>query len=230
MADHQIPCQPPNHLVENPFVRPDHHRPHEHVQPERRVANPYVVGRDDQQDFQRDGIPQATGNVALQGQMSHPYLIDAPHRYATQHHPQSPPQPYPEPPYMHMHRDMGAGQVASVQAQVFAPEVFQEYHDGYGARFPAADLPEASPGIWPHAAPLANMPPQNGLRTLAGRYINNPDSLVNMIRIRPGPGGHFEPRKKCVPLPGTSICRTLASFFVCRCFVSRYPTLGLRLA
>ena len=36
------------------------------------------------------------------------------------------------------------------------------------------------------------MPQANGLRILAGRFLNNPDTLVNMLRIEPGPGGSFE--------------------------------------
>ena len=35
------------------------------------------------------------------------------------------------------------------------------------------------------------MPPANGLRNLAGRFLNNPDTLVNMLWIEPGPGGRF---------------------------------------
>jgi hypothetical protein len=53
----------------------------------------------------------------------------------------------------------------------------------YGAHLPAADPPEAFPGVQPHAAPPADMPPANGLRNLAGRFLNNPDTLVNMLRI-----------------------------------------------
>ena len=36
------------------------------------------------------------------------------------------------------------------------------------------------------------MLPANGLRILAGRFLNNPDTLVHMLRIEPGPGGRFE--------------------------------------
>jgi hypothetical protein len=40
--------------------------------------------------------------------------------------------------------------------------------------------------------PPADIPPANGLRILAGRFIDNPDTLVNIFRIDPGPGGRFE--------------------------------------
>ena len=81
-----------------------------------------------------------------------------------------------------------------IQLNHLAQEV-QENHDGlhgYGAHPPAADPPNAFPGVWPHPAPPADMPPADGLRILAGRFLNNPDTLVNMLRIEPGPGGRFE--------------------------------------
>jgi hypothetical protein len=69
----------------------------------------------------------------------------------------------------------------------------QENYDGYGAHFPVADPPEAFPGVRPHPAPPADMPPAaNCLRNLAGWLLNNPGTLVNMLRIEPGPGGRFE--------------------------------------
>ena len=71
----------------------------------------------------------------------------------------------------------------------------QENHDGfigYGAHLPAADPLEAFPGVWPHPALPADIPPANGLRILASRFLNNPETLVNMLRIEPGSGGRFE--------------------------------------
>jgi hypothetical protein len=68
-------------------------------------------------------------------------------------------------------------------------------HDGlhdHGAQFPASNPPEAFPGVGPHPPPPADIPPANGLRILAGRFLNNPDTLVNILRIQPGPGGRFE--------------------------------------
>jgi hypothetical protein len=35
------------------------------------------------------------------------------------------------------------------------------------------------------------MPPQNGLRYLAGHYLNNPDMRVNVVWVEPGLGGRF---------------------------------------
>ena len=70
-----------------------------------------------------------------------------------------------------------------------------ENYDGYGAHFPAADPPEVFPGVRPYPAPLADMlPAENGLRNLVGRFLNNPGTLVNMLRIEPGPDGRLEVR------------------------------------
>ena len=69
----------------------------------------------------------------------------------------------------------------------------QENHEAFGAYFPMADPPEDFPGVRPHPAPPADMPPAaNGLRNLIGRFLNNPGTLVNMLRIEPGRNGRFE--------------------------------------
>ncbi|KAI9431136.1 hypothetical protein BJY52DRAFT_1232222 [Lactarius psammicola] len=79
----------------------------------------------------------------------------------------------------------GAAQGVPAQAHAFAPEV-QENHDalfGYGAQFPTADPPKAFPSIRPVNTRV------NVLRNLAGHYLNDPDTLINMVWIEPGPGG-----------------------------------------
>ncbi len=112
-----------------------------------------------------------------------------------------------------MHRDIAVAQGVPAQAHAFAPvcrtflllhiyvqpnypvQEVQENHDGhygYGAQFPAADPPEAFHHVWPNPVPLADMPPVNGLRNLVGRYLNNPDTRINMVWIEPGPGGRFQ--------------------------------------
>ena len=69
----------------------------------------------------------------------------------------------------------------------------QENYDGYGGHFPAADPPEAFPGAQPYPAPPANMPlAANNLRNIAGRFLNNPGTNINMLRIERGPNGRFE--------------------------------------
>ncbi|KAH9165926.1 hypothetical protein EDB89DRAFT_2233138 [Lactarius sanguifluus] len=195
MADNQVPSQsqPANHLSEDVLPPPAAHQPHGYVQ--QRVAGPHVVGND-QQNIHREGIPQPIGNlnVAMQDQIQYPHHIGAPHYNAAQNFPPLP--PYPEVPYVHIHRDVGAAQGVQVQAHAFAQAPgIRENHGGpfgYGAQFPVAGPPEGFPGIWPHPAPRANVPQANGLRNLAGRYLNNPDTLVNVVRIEPSPDGRFE--------------------------------------
>lgn len=61
----------------------------------------------------------------------------------------------------------------------------QDNHDGlhgHGAQFPAANPPEAFPGVWPHPPPPADIPLAHGLRILVGRILG----------IQPGPGGRLE--------------------------------------
>ncbi len=67
-------------------------------------------------------------------------------------------------------------------------------HDGlraHEAQVFAARAPEPIHGIWPNPAPPAYIPQVNGLRNLAGRYFNNPEAVVNTLRIEPGPDGRF---------------------------------------
>jgi hypothetical protein len=109
-----------------------------------------------------------------------------------------------------MHRDDGVAEPVPEQAHPFVPvcrtfrlrvytqpnqlvQEVQDNYDDYGAHIPAADPPEAFPGVQPYPAPPADMPPAaNGLRNLAGRFLNNPGTLVNMLRIEPGRDGRFE--------------------------------------
>ncbi|KAI9465735.1 hypothetical protein BJY52DRAFT_1413833 [Lactarius psammicola] len=152
--------------------------------------NLHVAG-DDQQDAHQEGDPQPVGNVAMQ-EMQYPRHIDAPNYNVAHYHPPQP--PYTEVPNVHMHRDVGVAEAVPARAHPFAPEV-QENYDGFfghDAQFPAADPPEAFPDVLPHPAPRTNMPPANGLRILASRYLNNAGTHVNMLRIEPGPGGRFE--------------------------------------
>ena len=120
-----------------------------------------------------------------------------------------------------MHQDFGDVEVVPAQPHPLAPvcrkfllqisilpkhfvQEGQNNHEGFyghghgayqGAYLHAVDPPEAPPeafpDVQPHAAPLADMPPPNGLRNLASRFLNNPDTLVNMLRIEPGPGDRF---------------------------------------
>ncbi|KAI9449382.1 hypothetical protein BJY52DRAFT_1215941 [Lactarius psammicola] len=159
-----------------------------HIQ--QHIANPYVAG-DNQQAVHWGGVPQAVGNLAVQGEMQDPHHIDALHYNAAYYHP---PQPhYPEGPHARMQQDVGIAQGIPAQAHAFAPEdPVQENHHGlfgYNVQAPGAD--QAFPGFQPHPAPFFNVPPANGLRNLTGRYLNNPDTRINMVWIEPGLGGRF---------------------------------------
>lgn len=184
MADHLVPSQ---HISTN---TPHYalHQPHGHLQ-----RNPQVAG-DDQQDVHQEGALHPVGNVVMQGEMQYPRHIDASNHNMAVGHYHPPPPPYPEVQYMHVpHRDVVA-EAAPARALHFTPEVQENYDGlfGYDAQFPVADPPDAFLGVQLHPAPPANMPPANRLRNLASRYLNNPDTHVNMLRIEPRPGGRFE--------------------------------------
>ncbi|KAN0131302.1 hypothetical protein V8E53_010882 [Lactarius tabidus] len=186
MADHQVPSQQANPILANTYPHPALHQ--------LQGQNPHVVG-DHQGDFHREGIPHPVGNVAMQGEIQYPPHIDAPN-YNAAHYGQYHPLPLhypqgPQLPFVHMHRDDRVAEPVPAQAHPFAQE---ENYDDYGAYFPApADPPEAYPRVRALPAPPADMPlAANGLRNLAERFLNNPGTLVNILRIEPGRDGRFE--------------------------------------
>ncbi|KAH9051108.1 hypothetical protein EDB83DRAFT_2397936 [Lactarius deliciosus] len=192
MAHHRVldrvPSQQADHLSANTF--PLLHQPRGHVQ--QRIVNPHVAG-DDQQDINLEELEvlQPLGNAAVQDEIQYPHHIDAPNNNPVYYYPPSP--PHPEDPYVRMHQE-GIAQGVPAQAHPFALAA-QDNLDGlygHGAQFPAADPPEAFHNVWLDPAPLANMLPVNGLRDLIGRNLNNPDTLINMVWIEPGPGGRVK--------------------------------------
>ena len=77
------------------------------------------------------------------------------------------------------------------------PQEAQENQDGifgYPPADPAVGDPQYVPGpeALPYPAPLHDAPLADDLKDLAIRYINNPGTRVNMLRIEPGLGGRFE--------------------------------------
>lgn len=181
MADHRIPPQQANHISAN--TPP-------HLALPRLQGQNFNVAPDDQQGIHREAVPQPADNVVMQNEMQYPRHIDPVNYNAAYYH-------YPIPPYpvVHLHRDVGVAEAVPAQVLPVVPaQEFQECRDGLhaGARFHAADPPEDVHGVWPHHNPPADIPPANGLRILAGRLLNNPDTLVNMLRIEPGPDGRFE--------------------------------------
>ncbi|KAH8976980.1 hypothetical protein EDB86DRAFT_3012205 [Lactarius hatsudake] len=192
----RLPSQQADHLSANTF--PPLHQPRGHVQ--QRIVYPH----DDQQDIHLEEleVPQPLGNAAVQDEIQYPpphrrtelqirctitlpnHLCDIhwcgiEHRLTMTTFAQ-----HPEDPYVRMHQE-GIAQGVPVQAHAFAPAA-QENLDGlygYGAHFH---------NVWPDPAPLANMLPVNDLRNLIGRNLNNPDTLINMVWIEPGPGGRVK--------------------------------------
>jgi hypothetical protein len=51
---------------------------------------------------------------------------------------------------------------------------------------------EIQTGAAPDQAQILDMSAPERLRRLAGRYINDPESLVNGVHLEPGPSGRFQ--------------------------------------
>ena len=47
-------------------------------------------------------------------------------------------------------------------------------------------------GAEPDQAQVLDIPVSERLRRLAGRYVNNPESLVNGVHLESGPSGRFQ--------------------------------------
>ncbi|KAH9165927.1 hypothetical protein EDB89DRAFT_2076363 [Lactarius sanguifluus] len=161
--------------------------PHSH--PQKSVPLPAYGGR---QQVHED-VPLPAENAAVQGLIQDAHRLPPPEYEAAYHqfHPD-----YPMAPFMQIQQDGRVPQGVPAHLQATAPEV-QENHDnifGYAPADPAVGPPQYFPGPepLPYQAPLANAAPADGLRNLAGRYINNPGTRINMLRIEPGIAGHFE--------------------------------------
>ena len=46
--------------------------------------------------------------------------------------------------------------------------------------------------VQPRQDPTTRMSVADSLRRLADRYVNNPDSVVGVVRLEPGPSGGFQ--------------------------------------
>jgi hypothetical protein len=74
-------------------------------------------------------------------------------------------------------------------------------------KFPCPTLPKLFP-VSSHMQPhLLTYRRRYSLRNLFGRFLNNPDTLVNMLRIEPGTGGRFV---AWIELELADICRVSA--------------------
>ncbi|KAH9018164.1 hypothetical protein EDB84DRAFT_1581604 [Lactarius hengduanensis] len=192
MPGHHVRPQQAGHLsAETTFPRPVPHQPHGHVVQNAAVPLPAYGGQ--QQVHVHEDVPLPAENAAVQGLIQDAHRLPPPEYEAAYHqfHPY-----YPMVPYMQIQQDGRVAQGVPAHLQAVAPEV-QENHDNifeYAPADPAVGPPQYFPGPepLPYQAPLANAAPADGLRNLAGRYINNPGTRINMLRIEPGLAGHFE--------------------------------------
>lgn len=56
----------------------------------------------------------------------------------------------------------------------------------------AAGTPQTLAVVQPRQNPTIGISAAEGLRRLADRYVNNPASLVSVVRLEPGPSGGFQ--------------------------------------
>ena len=63
---------------------------------------------------------------------------------------------------------------------------------GYTPLPEAVDLLPVQTGAEPDQAQVLDIPVSERLRRLAGRYVNNPESLVDGVHVESGPSGRFQ--------------------------------------
>ena len=56
----------------------------------------------------------------------------------------------------------------------------------------AVDPLQVQTGAEPEQAQVLDIPVSERLRRLAGRYVNNPESVVNGVYLESGPSGRFQ--------------------------------------
>jgi len=74
-----------------------------------------------------------------------------------------------------------------------APQAPQDLENvGYAPLPEAVDPLQVRAGAEPDQAQVLDIPVSERLRRLAGRYVNNPESLVNGVHLESGPSGRFQ--------------------------------------
>ncbi|KAH9968315.1 hypothetical protein BGW80DRAFT_1339041 [Lactifluus volemus] len=138
----------------------------------------------------------------MQGHPQDPYYIDEVHHdmpvpVGYYHHPQGPQPVDPAVPYVY--HDARVAQDILVQPQAIqfrvAPEIqgYNHFQVDQALQLPVpgpagAELPDP----WVYNAPVRDYPPPDNLRRLARRYLDYPDSQVDMVCIEPGHAGRFK--------------------------------------
>ncbi|KAH8978300.1 hypothetical protein EDB83DRAFT_1545512 [Lactarius deliciosus] len=86
----------------------------------------------------------------------------------------------------------GAPLTAPVLAQMhFAAPGFQEQANPALSQA-TAGIPQTLAVVQPRQNPTIGISAAENLRRLADRYVNNPASLVSVVRLEPGPSGGFQ--------------------------------------
>ncbi|KAI9436614.1 hypothetical protein H4582DRAFT_1962116 [Lactarius indigo] len=216
MPDHQVrplvrPQQADHLSAETTLLRSALHQPHDHAVQNAAVPLPAYDGSGQQQVHQ-EGVPLPAENAAMRGLIQDPPLLP-PLYYDAAYNQRHPDYPVAQHAYMQQDGRVVQGIPLAARPQEVALasiddsslsnliltslQEVQENHEenfGYAPADPAVGRPQYFPGPepLPYPAPLANAPPADGLRNLAGRYVNSPGTRVNMLRIEPGLAGNFE--------------------------------------
>ncbi|KAI9442973.1 hypothetical protein H4582DRAFT_1921647 [Lactarius indigo] len=88
----------------------------------------------------------------------------------------------------------GAPLTAPVLAQIHfaAPGVQEQANPAPLQAIAGTQAPQTMAVVQPRQNPTIGISVAEGLRRLADRYVNNPASLVSVVRLEPGPSGGFQ--------------------------------------
>ncbi|KAH8980325.1 hypothetical protein EDB86DRAFT_566446 [Lactarius hatsudake] len=86
----------------------------------------------------------------------------------------------------------GASFTAPVLAQMHFTAPGVQEQDSHAPSQATADTPQTSANIQPRQGPNIRISEAEILRRLADRYVNNPGSLVSVVRLEHGPSGGFQ--------------------------------------
>ncbi|KAH9992010.1 hypothetical protein BJV74DRAFT_795886 [Russula compacta] len=166
-----------------------------------RLRDPHVPHNDGafpatgngQPECQWEDVPPAIRNGAMQGRLQDPYHINVAN-YRIAHYPPLPGGPTA--PYMHVNVELDQGgpeREEAIYPLDLSPQGNQENEIfGYD---PQRLLPGSTQAAFPnpsaHQAPALDRPAAENLRRLASRYLQHPDSQIDMIRMEPGSAGRY---------------------------------------
>jgi len=160
-------------------------------QPQNLEVLPVPPANDGQLEDHLDiDIPQLVGDVAGQGRLHDPHHVDVAYRGVVGYHP----PPLHDPAVQYIFPDVGHDQGINAQVQPNAPG-----NQGHSPFVHARVSQHAARGPDPavfhdpfvHQIPAAGQPlaAAENIRQLASRYLNHPDSRVDMFYMEPGAAG-----------------------------------------